>query len=120
MNAGLVRYFAGRNDPNFTIESTQPLKVWAPSFYDMKTSDYGFSTSYSNNNAARTTYATDFAMANYAFKVNTSYGVGDTYYWTSSTCSNSYAFIVGRQGDLSGTNYYYPNFAVRPAMLYNL
>lgn len=109
-----------RNDPNFTIESTQPLKVWAPSFYDMKTSDYGFSTSYSNNNAARTTYATDFAMANYAFKVNTSYGVGDTYYWTSSTYSNSLAFIVGQQGDLSGTNYYYPNFAVRPAMLYNL
>lgn len=108
-----------RNDPNFTIESTQPLNVWAPTFYDMKTTEYGFSSSYSNNNTARTTYATDYAMANYAFKVASNYR-GNTYYWTSSTYSNSYAFIVGNQGNLSGTNYYYPNYAVRPAILYNL
>lgn len=119
MNAGLVRYFKGRNDPNFTIESTQPFNVWAPTFYDMKTTEYDFSSSYSNNNTARTTYATDYAMANYAFKVASSYR-GNTYYWTSSTYSNSYAFIVGNQGNLSGTNYYYPNYAVRPAILYNL
>ena len=114
------------NDPNLTINSTSPLNVFAPSYYDMINTDYGFNSSYSNSDQKRRASATDFAMANRAYKSSNTdkqdiHGIGATKYWTSSARSTSSdVYLVSTNGAVSftyvGTEYY----AVRPALLFNL
>ena len=107
------------------IASTEPLNVFAPTSYDMIEPDYGFNLSYSNQDQQRRASATDFAMANYAYKTTSNYpdihGLVSSYYWTSSAASASVsAGIV----DTSGTVYYSTvsseAYAARPALLFNL
>ena len=114
------------NDSSVTIASTEHLNVFAPSYYDMINTDYGFNSSSSTNDQQRRASATDFAMANFAYKsTSTSYqdihGIGASYYWTSSAGAVSYdVYLVDYHGSMqlySVTNVYR---AARPALLFNL
>ena len=105
------------------IASTEPLSVFAPTYYDMRETDYGFNSSYNNEDQQRRASATDFAMANYAYKsTDTSYqdihGIGASYYWTSSGGSSS-VFSVYFIGTVGSDYVYYDYNAVRPALLFN-
>ena len=108
------------------IASTEPLSVFAPTYYDMIETDYGFNTSSSNYDQQRRASATDFAMANYAYKsTSTSFqdihGIGASYYWTSSAASAANnACIVSDYGYVGYEYVYYENRAARPALLFNL
>ena len=114
------------NDSSLTIASTEKLNVFAPSYYDMINTDYGFNSSYSNYDKQRRASATDFAMANYAYKSTSTsyqdiYGIGATYYWTSSAASASnVAYIVYSFGYMIKFNVYNGFYAARPALLFNL
>ena len=113
------------NDSSLTIASTEKLNVFAPSYYDMINTDYGFNSSYSNQDQQRRASATDFAMANCAYKTTSNYpdihGLGSSYYWTSSAASaTKIAYDVYYYGDV---DYYYVSFepyGARPALLFNL
>lgn len=111
------------NDSSLTIASTEKLNVFAPSYYDMINTDYGFNSSYSNQDKQRRASATDFAMANYAYK-DTSYqdihGLASSYYWTSSAASASYAYLVNHAGSVYYFDVYAESSAARPALLFNL
>ena len=106
------------------IPSTEPLKVWAPSYYDML--KYDFKSSPLDQDSQRRASATDFAMANYAYKSTSTsyqdiYGIGATYYWTSSAASASnVAYIVYSFGYMIKFNVYNGFYAARPALLFNL
>ncbi len=114
------------NDPDLTIASTEPLNVFASSYYDMINTDYGFNSSNGSNDQQRRASATDFAMVNYAYKsTSTSYqdihGIGASYYWTSSAYSAStYAYSVGNRGSVLRDPVNFEYNAVRPALLFNL
>ena len=113
------------NDSSLTIASTEKLNVFAPSYYDMINTDYGFNSSYSNQDQQRRASATDFAMANYAYKTTSNYpdihGLASSYYWTSSAASAStYASYVSYNGPVYAYNVYYESVAARPALLFKL
>ena len=109
------------------IASTEPLSVFAPTYFDMKNTDYGFNSSYSNYDQQRRASATDFAMANYAYK-SPSYqdyqdihGIEASYYWTSSaTPYSSGAYSVFEYGFMNAITVYSEYLAARPALLFNL
>lgn len=114
------------NDPDLTIASTEALNVFAPTYYDMININYGFNSSSSNSDLQRRASATDFAMANYACKLDNSnfqdvHGIESTYYWTSS----AHAQYMSSHLVLS-YGYLYYNFvnlefsSVRPAMLFKI
>ena len=108
------------------IASTEKLNVFAPSYYDMINTDYGFNSSYSNYDQQRKASATDFAMANYAYKsTNTNsqdiHGLASSYYWTSTAASASFnAYFVDAGGNVLSNSVYLESFAARPALLFNL
>ena len=113
------------NDSSLTIASTEKLNVFAPSYYDMIEADYGFNSSYSNQDQQRRASATDFAMANYAYKTTSNYpdihGLASSYYWTSSAAfASSRAFNVFYAGTVAYDYVYYEDLAARPALLFNL
>ena len=113
------------NDPDLIIASTEKLNVFAPSYYDMINTDYGFNSSYSNFDQQRRASATDFAMANYAYKTTSNYpdihGLASSYYWTSSAASASpYAYDVNYSGSMNIAIVYYEDRAARPALLFKL
>lgn len=113
------------NDSSLTIASTEKLNVFAPSYYDMINTDYGFNSSYSNQDQQRRASATDFAMANYAYKTTSNYpdihGLASSYYWTSSAAFASHiAFYVSYYGTVSNYNVSYEDVAARPALLFKL
>ena len=107
------------------IASTEKLNVFAPSYYDMIEADYGFNTSSGNQDKQRRASATDFAMANYAYKTTSNYsdihGLASSYYWTSSAASASdYAFRVYYFGYVSDSYVNIEYYAARPALLFKL
>ena len=107
------------------IASTEPLNVFAPTYHDMIETDYGFNSSYINYDQQRRASATDFAMANYAYKTTSSYpdihGLASSYYWTSSAASAStYACSVISTGDVGNNRVYNEAHAARPALLFKL
>ena len=107
------------------IASTEPLNVFAPTYHDMIETDYGFDSSYSNQDRQRRASATDFAMANYAYKTTSSYpdihGLASSYYWTSSAASASRnASYVTNNGSVNNDSVYTEYYAARPALLFNL
>ena len=113
------------NDPDLTIASTEKLSVFAPSYYDMINTNYGFNSSYGDYDQQRRASATDFAMANYAYKTTSNYpdihGLASSYYWTSSAASASdYAFTVSTSGRVLDHAVYIELYAARPALLFNL
>ena len=113
------------NDSSLTIAPTEKLNVFAPSYYDMINTDYGFNSSYSNQDQQRRASATDFAMANYVYKTTSNYpdihGLASSYYWTSSAASASYdACAVDYYGAVTSNTVYNVLRAVRPALLFNL
>ncbi len=113
------------NDSSLTIASTEPLNVFAPSYYDMIKPEYGFNSSYSNQDQQRRASATDFAMANYAYKTTSNYpdihGLASSYYWTSSASSASnYAFLVNTFGNVLSYSVSNEYDAARPALLFKL
>ena len=122
-----TKYGHGQTNPNdssLTIASTEKLNVFAPSYYDMINTDYGFNSSYSNYDQQRRASATDFAMANYAYKTTSNYpdihGLASSYYWASSAASASYAFTVYYYGYVINNIVYNELSAARPALLFNL
>lgn len=112
------------NDSSLTIASTEKLNVFAPSYYDMINTDYGFNSSYSNQDQQRRASATDFAMANYAYKTTSNFpdihGLASSYYWTSSAGSASYAHSVRYTGFVRRTDVLTEEIAARPALLFKL
>ena len=113
------------NDSSLTIASTEKLNVFAPSYYDMINTDYGFNSSYSNQDQQRRASATDFAMANYAYKTTSNYpdihGLASSRYWTSSAASASgIAYRVSYTGAVERANVNRESYAARPALLFNL
>ena len=107
------------------IASTEPLNVFAPSYYDMIEPDYGFNSSYSNQDQQRRASATDFAMANYAYKTTSNrpdiHGLASSYYWTSSASSASnYAFLVNTFGNVLSYSVSNEYDAARPGLLFKL
>ena len=112
------------NDSSLTIASTEKLNVFAPSYYDMIEADYRFNSSYSNQDQQRRASATDFAMANYAYKTTSDYtdihGLASSYYWTSSAASASYAYYVNHAGRVYRSNVNIERSAARPALLFKL
>ena len=113
------------NDPDLIIASTEKLNVFAPSYYDMINTDYGFNSSYSNFDQQRRASATDFAMANYAYKTTSNYpdihGLASSYYWTSSAASASTrACNVLSRGSVDRYIVITEINAARPALLFKL
>ena len=113
------------NDPDLTIASTEKLSVFAPSYYDMINTNYGFNSSYGDYDQQRRASATDFAMANYAYKTTSNYpdihGLASSYYWTSSAASaSSYAYNVNFYGSVNSYRVNPGDSAARPALLFNL
>ena len=107
------------------IASTEPLNAFAPTYYDMIEADYGFNTSYGNQDPQRRASATDFAMANYAYKTTSNYpdihGLASSYYWTSSAAFASvHASSVDTSGTVSYNTVLTEYAAVRPALLFKL
>ena len=107
------------------IASTEPLNAFAPTYYDMIEADYGFNTSYGNQDPQRRASATDFAMANYAYKTTSNYpdihGLASSYYWTSSAAFASvHASSVDTSGTVSYNTVLTEYCAARPALLFNL
>lgn len=113
------------NDSSLTIASTEKLNVFAPSYYDMINTDYGFNSSYWNEDPQRRASATDFAMANYAYKTTSNYpdihGLASSYYWTSSAASASTrACNVLSRGSVDRYIVITEINAARPALLFKL
>ena len=107
------------------IASTEPLSVFAPTYYDMIETDYGFNSASGNTDQQRRASATDFAMANYAYKTTGNYpdihGLASSYYWTSSAASASRnASYVVDTGAVIDYYVYIELYAARPALLFNL
>ena len=94
-------------------------KVFLPSYQDYKNADYGFSTSYSDYDAARQCKTTDWARANYALCSTSSSYYNNGWYWTRSPnpSDSCYASCVIYGGSLNSGNYVYGSCsAVRPCL----
>ena len=94
-------------------------KVFLPSYQDYKNADYGFSTSYSDYDAARQCKTTDWARANYAWSSTSSSYYNNGYYWTRSPDPSdsycvSYVYYDGFLG--SGFSVGFSCHAVRPCI----
>lgn len=106
------------------ISSTEALKIFAPSFYDLIKTDYGFGAAY-NMDEQRRASATDFAMANYATKSNDLFstnihGIASAYYWTSTSLNSDSIYVFSSGGGMASNSGESEEYAVRPALLYNL
>ena len=107
------------------LPSTEPLNVFAPTYYDMIEADYGFNTLPGKIDQQRRASATDFAMANLAYKSTSSYpdihGLASSLYWTSSAVSLiAHAYRVNVNGLVNNGLVNDLINAVRPALLFNL
>ena len=108
------------------IASTEPLNVFAPSYYDMIEPDYGFNSSSGNYDQQRRASATDFAMANHACKTRSNHpdihGLASSSYWASSAFSSSSNACNGilNYGNVTAETVLSEELAVRPALLFNL
>ncbi len=98
-------------------------KVFVPSYYDVISSEYGFSSSHSAYDASRQAQVTGYAESRGAY-VNTSttyYGNG--YWWLRTPGhSSNYVCNVNNSGYVNyyGINVYYDDNGVRPALKLNL
>ncbi len=123
----------------------QDQKVFTPTYNDMLTAEYGFTTTefpeggtnqemIENADKARLKSPTDFAIANYVRTANVSAlseylgtmdrpdGCVECFFYTcSSGSSASRAYVVSVYGFVSGNNYVDSTLAgARPALLFNL
>ena len=93
--------------------------VFLPSYKDMKTVAYGFPSSVSESEA-RTSKATDYAMAKCVYAYEGEAYLHNSIYWTRSPCSENRAYVssISWNGNIDSTHAT-KNGGVRPCVTLN-